>query len=79
MNEDIKYVVNEFIKKINEYKDIADSKGVSYGYIHGSSVVINGISYPYSLAVEININQGDYVACILTQDRYTVVVVGKWY
>ena len=79
MNEDIRYVINEFIKKINEYKKIADSKGVSYGYIEGSSVIINGISYPYSLAVEININQGDYVACILTQDRYTAVVVGKWY
>ena len=77
MNEDIRYVVNEFIKKINEYKNIADSKGVSYGCIQGSSVIINGISYPYSLAVEININQGDYVACILTQDGYTAVVVGK--
>ena len=59
MNDNIRYVIDEFIKKINEYKKIADSKGVSYGYIEGSSVIINGISYPYSLAVEININQGD--------------------
>ena len=77
MNQDIVDCVGIMVKKVNEYKKIAESKGVCDGVIKGNQVVIGGISYSYDCAVDMNFSSGDTVACVLTNDSRKAVIVGS--
>ena len=77
MNQDIVDCIDTMIKKIRQYKAIADSKGVHDGTVKGSMVVINGMSYSYDCVIDMLINDGDTVACVLTNDGRKAVIVGS--
>ncbi len=77
MNQDIADCVKIMVKKINEYKAVAESKGVCDGIVKGRMVRIGGVSYSYDCAVDMNFSDGDTVACVLTKDRRKAVIVGS--
>ena len=46
------------------------------GQINGNSIWVGNKSYPFTLAIDININSGDYVWCILNDSKTKAVIVG---
>ena len=47
------------------------------GIISGSSVLINGTYYPYTMASEAASSDGSYVWCFLNEAKTLAVVVGS--
>jgi hypothetical protein len=48
-----------------------------YGQVAGSGVLVNGITYPYVAAIDTVIQDGDYVWCVLNDNRSLAVIIGK--
>jgi hypothetical protein len=44
------------------------------GCISGDAVFIGGRAYPYDLAIDCSVNDGDYVYCLLTKNNRAVIV-----
>lgn len=66
--------LEETVKKIvRQSKDSQDNR-IRHGLIDGDMVIIGARSYPYTLAVDINIKNGMYVWAELYNG--TAVVVG---
>lgn len=53
-----------------------DKNKAVIGVIHGGRVIINGVSYSYTPAVDMYFGDGDHVACLLPDSSIVAVVVG---
>lgn len=65
------YIKDSFARKQKE--NGAPVRGV----ISGSSVLINGMYYPYTMASEAASSEGSYVWCFLNEAKTLAVVVGS--
>lgn len=72
----VQSLANTIAKAINEAKNYNDT-AVKQGTISGTSVEINGKYYNYSVAVDIEIENGDGVYVLLNDTKTRAVVVGK--
>jgi hypothetical protein len=46
------------------------------GKISGSTILINGVYYPYTVASDAACADGDYAWCFLNESKTLVVVIG---
>jgi len=59
----------------NAIKRDADADNIKYAKISGSVVQVSGRSYPYTVAIDMLVSDGDWVYVMLTDNR--AVVVGR--
>ena len=72
----VQSLANTIAKAINGAKNYNDT-AVKQGTISGTSVEVNGKFYNYSVAVDIEIENGDGVYILLNDTKTRAVVVGK--
>jgi hypothetical protein len=71
----------KFFSALENYIDSAMDRerqdgSIQVGYVYGDCVRINTVSYPYTLAVDINIYDGAKVFCQLNASKSRAVIVG---
>jgi len=59
----------------NAVKRESDQDHIYHGKVSGNMVQVAGRSYPYTVAVDIPVDDGDWVYLMITD--YQAVVVGK--
>lgn len=67
--------LNSFKKALAGLMAAGSQEQTSRGCISGDAVFIGGRAYPYELAIDCSVNDGDYVYCLLTKNN-TAVIVG---
>lgn len=68
---------NMLQNSVFKYKKEAKAKGVQLAQVQGSSVLLNGRSYPFDAAVNVRVKTGEYVYVALSADGRQAVIVGR--
>ena len=53
------------------------TNAIKTGVIEGSSISVDGRNYPYEVAVDVDVGDGDRVYVMFTDSKSRVVVVGR--
>lgn len=71
----VQSLANKIAKAINVGK--TKNNAVKTGIVEGSSISVDGRNYPYEVAVDCDVGDGDRVFVMFTDSRSRVVVVGR--
>lgn len=73
----IQQAVNLYVKKIKDYKDMADAKGIRLGiYNGGGQVSLNGQLYGLEMANDVHLVPNQIVYVALNQQGTKAVIIG---
>ena len=70
----VQSLVNKIAKAINADKT---TNAIKTGVIEGNSISVDGRNYPFEVAVDIDVGDGDTVFVMLTDSGGRMVVVGQ--
>ena len=65
--------LKEALRQKQKKNKNSEGSGITRGLISGDFVCVNGKSYPYTLAVDVTVHNGQYVWCELYGNRAVVV------
>lgn len=65
--------LREVLRQREQKKKETKGSGITRGLISGGTVSIQGKSYPYTLAVDVTVHNGQYVWCELYGNRAVIV------
>jgi len=69
-------LTNTIARIITNNKNIAQNN-IKQGQVVGNGVLVDGINYNYSVAVDIDIEDGDMVYVMFNDSHSRAVVIGK--
>jgi len=73
----IQQAINLYVRKIKEYKDAAELKGIRPAVYQGNmQVSINGMVYSIDMASDISLRHGQVVYVALDQTGTKAVIIG---
>lgn len=73
----IERMAAETVDIINSVLDQSERRGsIQRAVIAGTQVIVNGHYYPFTLGVDVNVNDGDYVLVQIMRDTRQAVIVG---
>lgn len=71
----VQSLANKIAQAINKSK--SKSNAVKTGIVEGNSISVDGRNYPYEVAVDVDVGDGDTVFVMFADGGGRVVVVGR--
>lgn len=71
----VQSLANKIAQAINKSK--SKSNTIKAGTVEGNSISVDGRNYPYEVAVDVDVGDGDSVYIMFNDSKTRVVVVGR--
>lgn len=71
----VQSLANKIARAINNGK--ANNNAIKAGTVEGNSISVDGRNYPYEVAVDVDVGDGDTVFVMFADSGGRVVVIGR--